>query len=293
MNFCEGGKGGRILFLNMLTQGFFLISHSTMQSSWKKDYKCDFCDVIFTREASKKRHIQRIHNHVKPILDCTMCGAQFDHLQKLQEHRRIHQPTSGFKYMRNAFGKTCSIYRKIYGKKIISFQEAAALNYNDLFSLLNYELSERNLLKVALIANVAFVKLSAEENIQDEYEIVFRTPTETIRSVDDIREFREDGEKYIQNRIEDFIAHGSGWVLDEVLYSDLELGTCNPLSGSCNKLSITFIKDLKRIKPRKGGGKKDCFFQAIAYHFLKTTEVKKLKRFIRMKMHVKQLPIPM
>lgn len=247
-----------------------------------KSFPCHQCKVIFSRSYNLRRHIERYHNHIQPMVDCTLCGAYFHHLSQLREHRRVHKPTTGFKKLQSAFKKSCVIFRKIYAKKILSFEEANALDYSDSLSLLNYEQLQRQTFKVSRITTVEFVKTtSLEGELERTYDIRFRSPTTSIQNQQDISDFMDSSTKFIQNRIDDFIAHGSGWVLDEVLYSDLELGSCAPLKGGCNAVSIKFLKNLKLIHPNSTA--QDCFFQAIAYHFVKSDKPKKLRRFIRRK----------
>jgi hypothetical protein len=220
------------------------------------------------------------------MVDCSLCGAYFHQLSDLRKHRRIHKPTTGFKQLISAFKRACIIFRKVYEEKILSFEEASELDYNDIISLLNYEQLQKKEIKVSLITTVEFVKMSAvEDEVERTYDIRFRTPTITIRNQNDILDFVRTSKKFIQNRIDDFLNNGSGWVLDEVLYSDLELGSCKPIKGGCNSIAIKFVKNLKHVKPVSSA--QDCFFQAVAYHFVKNSQPKKLRRFIKRKMVAK------
>ena len=73
---------------------------------------------------------------------------------------------------------------------------------------------------------------------------------------------------------------GSGWQISQILYANIEINTLEPLNGSCNLLSVTFPRDLMKIKPRGRMGN-DCFLRAIAHFFCKSNNVAILKKYIR------------
>ena len=250
-------------------------------------FECDVCTAQFSRLSNKNRHMERAHNHVEPVYECSLCSMYYTSYQKLLNHRRLHKPSTGFKFLRSAFKRQCVIHRKVYEKRIDSFEEAFSNDRDDLFTQLNYERARRTNVKVSLIYNVEFVKLNGGQQLEEIYEIRLRTPSWTIRSVTDVQDFLKEAQTYIGGRIEDFVSRGSGWVLDEVLYADLEMGACYALTGGCNKLAIKFRKELHKItpcKPRKN--EQDCFFQSIAYHFIKKNSKGKLRHFIKKHINV-------
>ena len=257
----------------------------------ERAFPCTICEAVFTRQYTLNRHINRIHNQVQPVLECSLCGAHFRLLSKLRRHRRRHKPTTSFQLRRSAFRKSCVSYRKVYDKKIISYEEAAALDRNDIKQLLSYELAMRQQIKVSLIPTIEFVKASG---LTDEpeltYQLSMRASSHYIRHQMDIDNFIRRSESDVNSRIDDFISHGSGWTLDEVLYTDLEFGTCTPFSGNCNSISVKSVTDLERVHPVDE--MQDCFVQAVAYHFVKNKSPKKLRRFIRKKM-ITQTELPM
>ena len=254
----------------------------------KPSFPCRQCPAIFTRAYHMRRHVESMHNNVRPVLDCLLCGAYFHKLSDLRNHRRMHRPSTGFKLLRGAFTNNCTIYRKIYPEKMESLQKAFVLDHNDIVSLLNYVVLNKKLIKASVIVTAEFVKMSALQEVEEIYKICFRTPASTLRNLNDVADFVQSGKRYIAARVDDFVAHGSGWILDEILFTDVELGTCRALNGSCNLLTVTFPKTLKRIPAGSSTSKtNDCFFQAVAYHFVKNAEQKKLNRFIRRRMITK------
>ena len=67
--------------------------------------------------------------------------------------------------------------------------------------------------------------------------------------------------------------------------TDIELGACNPLNGSCSLPSIKYLKSLEAIRMQNEIRGEQCFFEAVAYHFVQSSERKKLKKFIKRNMN--------
>ena len=253
-------------------------------------FKCDFCPIVFSRFSNKNRHMQNKHNHVEPIYECTLCGAHYTVYQQLVHHRRQHKPTTGFKLLRKALKGSCAIYRKIYQDRMDSFEDAFEHDYNDMIKLLTYEREVRSNVKVSAVYNCEFIKVDAEQEVEEVYEIRIRTPTWLLRSDMDVKEFASNTKTYITSRIEDFVSHGSGWILDEILYADLDIGACKALTGGCNKLTVKFKKELKTIN-KSFGLDQDCFFQAIGAYFTKSSNKTTLRRFIKKYITI-NIPMP-
>ena len=130
---------------------------------------------------------------------------------------------------------------------------------------------------------------SVSRREEDIYEVCMRTPSVGITRTSDIWQVLHNGRNYIQNRIDDFIENGSGWRVEQVVCCDVEIGNCSSLSGNCNLISIEYQKSLEKIKQGKNDNK--CFLRAIAFHFLKTEDEKKLEKFIK-KFFIVNIPIP-
>ncbi|HEY6435193.1 MAG TPA: hypothetical protein VIY47_01270, partial [Ignavibacteriaceae bacterium] len=73
--------------------------------------------------------------------------------------------------------------------------------------------------------------------------------------------------------------------MDEIIMTDIELGACNPLNGSCSFPSIKYLKSLDNIRMREEIRGEECFFEAVACHFVRSKEKKILKRFIKRHMN--------
>lgn len=78
----------------------------------------------------------------------------------------------------------------------------------------------------------------------------------------------------MSGRFNDFNNHGSGWVLADCLYLDLNVGQCVALAGSCSTHRVSSNKSGKLIineEPREENHPDigiRCFFHAVATYFL-------------------------
>jgi hypothetical protein len=124
------------------------------------------------------------------------------------------------------------------------------------------------------------IDISEADNVPEEmYEICLRAPSVIVTAATNVKHVLHNARQQIQNRIDDFIENGSGWRLNAILFADLEIGNCAALNGSCNQVSIKYLKKLKSTRASKKMQK--CFFHACAFHFLKSENITKLELWIK------------
>ena len=249
------------------------------------------CGVKFTRRYNRDRHVAREHNNVVIVHSCIFCNAVFSSTKKLREHRTSHEPSTGFVEFASAHKKKCVIFRKLYGRQMISFKECVSEDKSEIYKLLQYELSNRYTMKVSLVYYTEFIKLGAgetdgeRENNEQRFEVCLRAPNLLITQQGEILGLIENSETVVQQRIDDFVQHGSGWIFGEVLCTNLEIGNCNNLcstsaAGSCDFPQIKTLSKLQRIRTVMSA-KNQCFFEAVACYFTKSADKKKNMQFIR------------
>lgn len=357
-------------------------------------YVCPTCNIKFAKKFNRDRHVKLTHNNIVRVFDCTFCGAFFDSMEKLRQHRQSHRPVTGFEVKTSAFRKKCVIYRKKYGEKMLTFEHAFNDDKEQMFELINFEVGERKSMKVGVIYHVEFqrlksqvgdtaneneeqqgndddppepnesenmeegvepqfgaggndddwwersasegeeehemehesevqqrenaangseeteheevphevreeeVTLNAAETEDDEreisvartvdeevYEICLRAPSMLVTTATNISHVLRVAQQCIRRRIEDFVENGSGWRVNEVLYADLELGTCAALNGSCNLVSVEYLKSVDSTRLSKNTQK--CFLHACAFHFVRSQNTAKLDTFARKYFNVK------
>lgn len=164
---------------------------TTASSSFPGGYVCTTCGAKFSRKFNRDRHIRLNHNNIAMVYDCTFCGAFFDSLEKLRQHRESHEPSTSFKKRESAFRKKCVVYRKIYDKKILTLEDAFLQDKNELRRLISFEADQRKSMKVGLIYHAEFVRLlprTAGEEDEGEGEEVEREQIAETNTADE-----EDG----------------------------------------------------------------------------------------------------
>ena len=245
-------------------------------------FSCPVCKALFTRKFTRDRHVGTTHNNIKPIYTCSLCGGVFKGVKNLQDHRRQHTAITRFIPIISAMKKNCIIYRKSYEKKMDSLELAFHSDKPDITELLKSELSLKQTLKATLVYHIEFMK--DNDGAERLYEMCFRRAATELQNLHDIPSFIAGSNEECQTRVLDFIENGSGWIFQEIISTDVEIGGCRPLNGACNRLSIKYFKTL--LKTKRSPNMQQCFMQAVAYHFKKSDNLKVLQKFIDCKLKV-------
>ena len=87
-------------------------------------FVCTTCGATFAKKFNRDRHVRLSHNNIVRVYDCTFCGAFFDTVEKLRQHRQSHKPSTGFEEKSSAFRKKCVVYRKTYEEKMLTLENA-------------------------------------------------------------------------------------------------------------------------------------------------------------------------
>jgi hypothetical protein len=222
-----------------------------------------------------------MHLNANLVHQCTLCGQIFGSAHYLKVHHRSHKPTNKeFIILASAFRNKCVIYRKTYEETMQTLEQSFSQDVSEMTSILTYEIGVKKSLKASIIFHAEFMKpldAAGNENL-DTYVICLRTTTNHLCNADEISIFLQDSRQRAQQRIDDFVEGGSGWILSEIIATDIEIGGCTPLNGGCQMTSIKSLKNLKRIPLTDS--LQQCFFHAIAYHYTKSANQKKLDKFI-------------
>ena len=246
------------------------------------NFECDYCKKTFSRKWNRDRHTEANHiNNVKQVFVCAFCGEVFPNFNGLKTHRLGHAPSNGFVLFNSALNRSAIIYRKTYGDVTVqTIEEAYSRDKKELRQLLLFELTNKKIIKASVIYKLEFTK--EDENGDDNtYEICIRRPMEILFNTHQIGKFLFLAKSHADGRVDDFIENGSGWRLNEVLCTDLEINVCKSLSGSCSLLSIkSRMRPLKTIEGFDNDERNNCFFEAIAYHFVKKRDERMIQAFI-------------
>jgi hypothetical protein len=197
-----------------------------------KMFPCEHpdCGAVFRRRFNRNRHFERSHIVAEDVFQCNLCGQVFNTRAAVQTHRRTHLPTTGFTELRQAFGRSCVIYRKVYAQKTRTFEEAFLTDKTDIRKLIKYHLEVARFIKVSASYCIEFVKVDPAGDVYAVNEFFIRSEAHTCLNSRDIYHFSQKVKRIVQNRIDDFVNRGSGWIMDEVLYADLEVVRCRSLN---------------------------------------------------------------
>ncbi len=261
---------------------------------------CNLCGMNFTRKSTLKRHVERLHSYTRPSHICVLCKKAFTNLRSFNYHKQTHKPVdTKFHLIQHGLHKTCEVYQKIFKRDIVTTGEAYKDVYSALKKFLNYKLLEKKSFKCQTILIVEFVKLDVTDTYaEDRFEFFARSSSSLITNLRSVRRFMRSTRVETELRIDDFISHGSGWRLNDVLALNVELGECKALNGGCDlakdkKIIIKKIQELNKLLPlnsfynvaglhKKYKNKNEikqncdnkCFLQAIACFFLQKQKTK-------------------
>lgn len=253
-------------------------------------FECEICKKIFSKKYNRDRHFKS-HVNQGRIYECLICSSSFYHIQELQRHRALHTSKNIFKVHNSAFSRNCLTYRKIHNQNISSINEAYLSDKNQLTDLLQIEIVKKGYIKTCVIYHIEFIKHDASQNVIDMIEICIRKKYTTLARKEDIALFLHESRTHAEQRVEDFTEHGSGWIFNDVLCTDLEIGACAPLNGSCSRMKVKYLKTLNTIKSNAQNSGNNCFLKAIACYFEKTSNKQVLQNFIKDNMNV-NIPMP-
>ena len=262
------------------------IHTNIMKPKPKESYQCPECTAVFTRKPNRDRHVTRVHRNVNLVHECSLCGIVFDNVFKLKEHRNSHEASTEFVELESAFKRNCIVYRKIYDQKMKTLEQSFANDVADMQTLLELEIVKKKTIKASIIFHAEFLRpLDHDLSNLQPYVVCLRSSARQLTSKEDISHFVQVARATAQERIDDFISHGSGWILDEIICTDIQLGACPPLNGSCSLLSIKYIRSLKKIKLTSEIHKNQCFYEAVAFHFTQKKKSTILDQFIKKNMN--------
>ena len=253
-------------------------------------FQCNNCNVTFGRRADFNRHNRRFHSGLPIYHECIICQEHFRTLHALAIHRRTHIPNEDYYVHRNALNSTCTIYRRILPDHYKTTEDIIQSDLEQIKRVLTFELEEKNVVKVGLNVQVNFKKIT-----DDEMSINFTARSTSVKLIkfDSKEDYILKSFAEIQNRLDEFQQNGSDWVVDNLVLINIEFGKCQELSGSCNApVGLKWKKQLSKLNIVDDGSN-DCFLKAIAFHFIRTENRKKIYNFIETYINYEEQDLPM
>lgn len=201
-------------------------------------YKCDICDISFTRKAHLTRHSRNKHTEEKKtnkknLIQCPFCSDKVERDNFNNHLKESHEHISSEFQKTSCISNNVCIYRKYLHseeKTIQAFTQSKS-TVESIFNLIKTQLVERDVFRasIALTANYEIPDWQDDEGEKSADSDAF-----TLRSKGQIFN-KLQSDKQIKNRIrqmlrgaaarnEDLLHRGSGWkfvnlnVCDVLLY---------------------------------------------------------------------------
>lgn len=274
-------------------------------------FKCSKCDKTFSRKYNLQRHFENFHDedsHSRAF-QCGVCVLAFPTQEMLLQHRRwAHENvTTSFTLRQSAHNRALQQLRLMIPKKIKQVERAQMFCAKPITVELKRSLSLLKRFKYTLILHVEMVKLADDgRSVEESIVFPFRSLAKELSHSSQIRTSLFDNLAFMKDSILEFLHRGSGWILSDILFMDLEIGKCRVLAGACGKHSTVFKKGIGQMldmkkgfvkqQPKKRKRKKckdqmennaDCFYMAVASHFFSPKKVtdRKLRKFVKENMN--------
>mgnify|MGYP001791523390 CR=1 FL=1 len=241
---------------------------------------CPICHIQFARQYTLTRHMRRVHSGRDVLFDCRVCGLVYNNQADFLDHYEDHVQSFEFVIIENALNKKA----RTFAKRFRNEKDLARLLSSNRDELIELIQNEVNLgpVKVGLYVTTIMIKMDpANPQVETDFEqIPFRSRCFEVNRYNDFRIDLRHAMGDIMRHAEDFVRNGSNWVLREVLELRTEFASTQPLNGACGFSTVSKMGDIKRNLVDGDETKTECFYLAIAFHFVRKTDVAVLKRFV-------------
>jgi len=278
---------------------------SSKSNTEQSKFNCDECDRTFNAKQNLKAHKQRYHSNFPITFPCGFCTKSFESGYDLDQHRlNDHQRKSDFYERETAFRKTCQVHRLDIPRNVSTVNSFIKYSSQKLVDFINDKKNELDAFKYTITLGVEYEK-DAKNDLESNPERMlmnFRSKMQTCFKFDEVESNIAKALIDIETNSNEFTSNGSSWVMDKILYADIEIGKCFLLSGSCTvhkiidsyrATSVLEIKNDKSIETFKDDSVDDgmCFFYAIATYFTKSADMSVLSNFIKNNINI-NIPTP-
>ena len=237
--------------------------------------------MVFTRKNDRDRHQERIHGIERQTLQCFFCSETFSDFARHRQHSLEHTPDTLFTLKEDFFKRVVSTYAHTPTRVRQDVRELMYDLRRDVKSVLKFELQRLSCMKAVIVFHLQFEKdLPNTEGDTELLEHCTRMSYREVNQPSEIQPLIRDSVSYANQRILDYCEHGSGWTLKAVQRIDIRTVRCPPLTGTCNLLRVSKVKDVHLLKPTIGVSQLDCFQRCVALFFVRDEDPVRLKQFI-------------
>ena len=249
-------------------------------SSFHWDEKSDTCLVCKKQISVKKsKHIRK--KHVKKVYKCSFCINTFHSINEINLHMSVKHSTPEnniFTNIESAFGRNISTFQYRFKEmEIRNFDILKQKVFEQICDLVLHQLKIKKLLRISLVVVPEYVKYDEMGGVDDTVECFLRSFSKVILLSDAklIKKNVFDCLKETEERHDDFLGKGSGWVLNHFKMINIELGKLT-FAGGCSKIKYAIPPGKAQFLSDVETEKQECFFNSIANSFLTDTVRKNL-----------------
>jgi len=288
---------------------------------------CELCGSKFSRPYNLQRHQQFAHGLAVPtggqarggavglrqqVLICGMCPKMFASKQTLDAHRATqHQLRSRFQLVKSAHRRACEVYRLVYPDDVRTMEDAVGHVTPHMTHLLRKLIAERKFFKAGFLINIRFRKAASDEEDDGEEDAAAADVVDGLEGVDVMTlPLRSSMHTIMQGTdleavvgamigqvlvtFDDFLRHGSGWVLTDCLNVDVEIAECKPLRGSgCLQHKLVYsTQNETLIQSSDDQDVHDgrCFLHAVASYFLMQQQIEENPNIKKEELRTQSIP---
>ena len=200
----------------------------------------------------KTAHQKSIVTH---IYTCGMCKFGSSSPVEIKQHRQAHlnqsnfggggevnvgASTSGeqsrhkmenFILVQSAHNRKCEIFRFIFPEEVVFSTQAHEMIVPKLVEFLQRKLEEHKLMKVMIVLNLEMIQVGEDGEPENVIHVPFRATMMKIMPLRTIAPLLENAFMEIEHTIDEFLHRGSGWIVNDVLFLDVEIVECRALAG--------------------------------------------------------------
>jgi hypothetical protein len=210
----------------------------------------------------------------------------------LQEHLLTHTPDTDYILAHNLHNGSCTVFRKMYLPPKASLDLTLGQDSGQIIAILRHQAALKLYAKCSLIVTAEFILTTEGDEAAETINIHMRSRNRMLTMQDNYADLYDKAYAEINLNMEDFLRKGSGWRLTAVYKTEIEIAKCRPLSGACGQLSVSTLKDAGSIK-HDYLNDNQCFFRAVARHFVKKDCLKQIDEFISVHMNTHGTVLPM
>ena len=282
---------------------------TSCNASARGGFQCSICNKRFKRGFNLRRHRESMHANelglnegtlnIGRMFACGICKMSFQSRARAKQHRADYHErvVSDFREVETAHKRAIRLYRLDYPDASVGdVVSAFRYSHSSLCRELERQRSECGIFRFGLTLHIEFIKVDEENLVSQSIVVPFRSRMIKSLPMSDLDVELSQAYSFIQDSVLGFVEKGSGWIVDEIMYLDLEVAKCLDLTGSCHSSHVVswsrgsgFVidragfpphsivqeqeKETLRKIPRSlkifgsPNRNKDCFYIALARHF--------------------------